>query len=601
MTMPALWNGSWPAALVNHLWQSTVVLGVAWVLAVVLRKNSARARYWVWMAASVKFLLPFSCFVAAGEWVHSRMPAPVISAPVAAAAVVEQLSQPFSGVEFASTSAPASAHQADMLPWLLLAAWLCGVLVVAARWASGWLRIHAALRKAVPAELPASEVPAFTTAAQMEPGVFGIFRPVLLLPEGIGNRLTPAQLNAVVAHEMCHVRRRDNLMFAVHMAAEAAFWFYPAVWWIGSRLLDERERACDEAVVLADCAAEIYAQGILNVCKYCIESPLACVSGVAGADLKLRIARIMKGSAARKLDFGRRLALGAAGFAVLIAPIAMGLMHSAQIRAQLVHANGPLPSFEVATIKPSHDSKNNFFSSGIRPAEFTAQNISLARLIRVAYSVKAENQVQDMPGWADTERFDIDAKIPNAEVAKMEHLPPEQRFEQYQLMIQSLLADRFMLRVSTREENLPVYALVVDKSGEKMQSVAVPQDPLKQRPGEVRLIEKSGEMNASAISMERFCQWLSGTPEAGDRPVIDSTGLTNRYSFTLRWAPIAMAAPAETGSNKSSEDPAGAFAEQNSGPSLFTAVESQLGLKLLARKAPVEILVIKQLEQPSAN
>ena len=85
----------------------------------------------------------------------------------------------------------------------------------------------------------------------MEPGVFGIFRPVLLVPEGITDRLTPAQWKTILTHELCHVRRRDNLTAAIHMAIEAIFWFHPLVWWIGKRLIDERERACDEEVLLA--------------------------------------------------------------------------------------------------------------------------------------------------------------------------------------------------------------------------------------------------------------------------------------------------------------------------------------------------------------
>ena len=87
------------------------------------------------------------------------------------------------------------------------------------------------------------------SSARLEPGVFGIFRPFLLLPEGLSDHLTPAQFEAIVAHELCHVRRRDNFSSAIHMVVEALFWFHPAVWWIRARLVEERERACDEAVL----------------------------------------------------------------------------------------------------------------------------------------------------------------------------------------------------------------------------------------------------------------------------------------------------------------------------------------------------------------
>src|SRR5580704_13847301 len=132
-----------------------------------------------------------------------------------------------------------------------------------------------------------------SSPARFEPGIFGVFRPILLVPEGITDRLPPEQWRAIVAHELCHVRRRDNLTAAIHMAVEAIFWFHPLVWWIGKRLVDERERACDEAVLLASGDPESYAEGILNVCKFYLESPLLCVSGVTGSNLKNRIRAIM--------------------------------------------------------------------------------------------------------------------------------------------------------------------------------------------------------------------------------------------------------------------------------------------------------------------
>src|SRR5580765_2969518 len=107
-----------------------------------------------------------------------------------------------------------------------------------------------------PATLDVRSVPGL-----MEPGVVGVWRPVLLVPFDIVTSLTQAQLDAVVAHELCHVRRRDNLTAAIHMLVEAAFWFHPLVWWIGARLVDERERACDEVVMsLAGHDRRVYAE-----------------------------------------------------------------------------------------------------------------------------------------------------------------------------------------------------------------------------------------------------------------------------------------------------------------------------------------------------
>lgn len=132
-------------------------------------------------------------------------------------------------------------------------------------------------------------VPALSSASIIEPGIFGVFRPVLLLPEGIGDRLAPAELQAILAHELCHLRRRDNLAALMHMVVEAVFWFHPLVWWLGARLMDERERACDEEVLRRGSEAEAYAEGILKVCELYLQSPLKCVAGVTGANLRKRI------------------------------------------------------------------------------------------------------------------------------------------------------------------------------------------------------------------------------------------------------------------------------------------------------------------------
>ena len=121
----------------------------------------------------------------------------------------------------------------------------------------------------------------------------GIFKPVVLLPRDLLAGLTPAERDGILAHELVHLRHRDNLTAALHMLVEALFWFWPPVWLIGARLIAERERACDEGVIAAGHDPEIYAGGILKVCRFCIRSPLACAAGVSGADLSLRVRQIM--------------------------------------------------------------------------------------------------------------------------------------------------------------------------------------------------------------------------------------------------------------------------------------------------------------------
>jgi BlaR1 peptidase M56 len=208
------------------------------------------------------------------------------------------------------------------------------------------LRIRAAVRAGRPIEIPVA-VEVRSSPGLLEPGVVGLWRPILLLPAGIEQRLTPPQLEAVLAHELCHVRRRDNLTAAAHMAVEAVFWFHPLVWWIGARLVDERERACDEAVLSLGSQPRIYADAILNVCRLYVESPLVCVPGVTGADLKRRIEAIMTNRTGHGLNRAKKFLLAGAGIAALTVPIVIGgligLGKPPAIRAQSPVAAPPAP------------------------------------------------------------------------------------------------------------------------------------------------------------------------------------------------------------------------------------------------------------------
>jgi len=345
----ALSNGAWTdqawtAALVNHLWQSTVVVLLAWLLTLILRNNHAGARYWVWMIASVKFVIPFALLMAIGEWFGTVVATP-IERP-ALAVVMQEITQPFPqtapapAVEYFGPASLVATHHMNLLPAILIAVWLCGLLVISFSWAGRWFQIRAAVRASSPMQIERfREMPVLSCPGVLEPGVFGIVRPVLLLPENIGDRLSAAQLNAIVAHEMCHVRRSDNLTAAIHMLVAATFWFHPAVWWIKARLLDERERACDEAVLQSGNEAQLYAESILNVCKLYIGSSLACMSGVTGSDLKRRIVRIMTKQTACKLNFSRKLLLSAAAIATIALPMFLGLVHITQVRAQTAAEN----------------------------------------------------------------------------------------------------------------------------------------------------------------------------------------------------------------------------------------------------------------------
>ncbi|HEU5023044.1 MAG TPA: M56 family metallopeptidase [Bryobacteraceae bacterium] len=171
-------------------------------------------------------------------------------------------------------------------------------------------------------------LPAYSSPATLEPGVFGIFGPVLLLPEDLDRHLSPEQFSAVLAHESRHIRYRDNLTAAFHMLVEALFWFHPLVWWIGARLVEERERDCDEAALRHGSQPGDYARGIVSVCQSYRESPLPCASGISGADLKKPIREIMSWRGSLPISPGGKAILAAAAIAAISLPFAIGILRA---------------------------------------------------------------------------------------------------------------------------------------------------------------------------------------------------------------------------------------------------------------------------------
>ncbi|MGP0074893.1 MAG: M56 and DUF3738 domain-containing protein [Bryobacteraceae bacterium] len=599
------------AALTNHLWQSTVFGGMAGLLTLALRNNHARVRYGLWLLASVKFLVPFALLVSLGSHLGWHKTYIQASAPFA----IEQFGPVFAPVATAYVAAPVKSAPINLLPILLLILWLCGCAAVLLAWYMRWRRVAGIIRAArrltegrevetllrlhAPIEIVSSNT-------VLEPGVFGIFRPILFWPEGISARLSNSQLEAIIAHEMSHIRWRDNMAAAIHMLVEAVFWFHPLVWWIGARLVEERENACDHEVLRLRSEPEAYAEGILKVCEHCLAAPLLCVSGVSGADLKKRIQSIMAHRVARELGWSRKLLLAIAGIAAIAAPIAIGLLDAPPGRAQTqsdASPATPLPQFEVASIKPAAPDQRGMF---IRPGANGGLNITnmpLREIMILAWRVEPF-QITGGPPWIESARYDISTK-------------PEQKPERDQLllMLQSLLEDRFQLKIHHETKELPIYALVLaNKDGklgpqltESKEGSCTTFDPSKPPPppdpGKPPTLGCGGMMmgidrvNGAAVPVAQLAPVLSRMLE---RTVIDKTGLTGKYDIKAQWTPDqsqlqAMAPPGglPPGMPPPQFDP--------NGPSIFTALQEQLGLKLESQKGPVDVIVIDHVEKPSEN
>ena len=608
----------------NHLWQSTLCLGIAGLLTWVLRKNHARARYGLWLAASVKFLIPFSLLISIGG--HLARPRVLPPTEAGFFLAMEQFSQPFTQAATGSQAAEKSRRPAQdaglryklvhRLPAILVAMWLCGFAAVLFVGYARWRRIYAALRAAAPLregrEVEAlrrvervagirKRIELLLSPSTLEPGIFGIVRPSLVWPKGFSEHLQDAHLEAILAHEVWHVRRCDNLAAAVHMVVEAIFWFYPLVWWLGARLVDERERACDEQVLEWGSDRQVYAESILKTCEFCVESPLACVSGITSADLKKRIVRIMTVRMGTNLSISRKLLLAIVGMAVVAGPVGFGLVNSPQIRALATQTTGgTLPSFEVASIKQNRSGDRGGMV-GMKPGRFTATNETIRIVIEAAYNVR-DYQLSGGPSWLNSERYDVDAKMDDSRVNEMKKLTHDQQ-EQLRLRLRSLLADRFRLRLSHDLKEFPVYALVVAENGPKLQR-AKPGDTYPDgimRPsglpaGPHTSAGQRGQLTVQALPMASVARLLSLQLGCHTDTILDKTGLRGDYDLTLQWTPDeSQTQPCEPQGINNAPPP------QPFGPSIFTALQEQLGLKLEPTKGPVEMLVIDHIEKPSEN
>jgi uncharacterized protein (TIGR03435 family) len=618
-SLSSMWTALAPA-VGNHLWQSTLFAAAAGLLTLTLRKNHARARYWLWLAASLKFLVPFSALVAMGSglsWSHA------LARPNKGLYfVIEGLIRPFPQPP---VTQPASAmflsSLANLLPALLAAGWVCGFIVVLFVWLVRYRKISAPLGHARPLRegrevkaldrlasvgIVRKKIDIFLSPASLEPGVLGIARPALVWPEGISDHLEDAHLDAILAHEVWHVRRHDNLAAMVHMLVEAIFWFHPLVWWLGTRLVEERERACDEEVLQSGSERQVYAESILKICEFCVGSPLACVSGVTGADLKKRIVHIMTKNVASKLNFSKKLLLSTLGVAAIALPIVFGLARPAQSSAKDGLPNGAVltAGFQHVSITPG-ETGNGVIQTRIvfRPDGLMAKNQTLQELIKLAYGVQ-DNQISGGPDWISTARFNMEVKLDSSTIDQIKKLSPEQHKAARDEFFQTLLADQFKLALHRETKLLPGYAMVIAQNGPKVQPAkpgdtypngikepdGLPGGPNKFTFGPDGFIAQALPMSFIA---ERMATHLN-------KPVVDRTGLTGDYDFTLKW-PQKGEPPVETSVHTNAQTGAKETTVHIGSASLIAAVEEQLGLKLDPQTIPLPVLVIDRAEKPAAN
>jgi uncharacterized protein (TIGR03435 family) len=271
----------------------------------------------------------------------------------------------------------------------------------------------------------------------------------------------------------------------------------------------------------------------------------------------------------------------------LFVPIAIGVASV----AQTVPTQTMPTSFEVASIKLMDTKNPHPPSVNIAGDQFSATGMTMKELIKIAYDLNygADRQVSGGPAWLGSTRFDIEAKEDPAVSAELQKLAAEQRGDRLRQMLRSLLADRFKLQLHHESTELPVYELVLAKGGSKLMPSVPPVDsnndgvPPKPR-SSIRFAGK-GRLEGNDADLPMLVTALCMQPEVGGRLVVDKTGLTGKFDFTLKWTP-------DLGTDQPAAD---------AGPSLFTALQDELGFRLQPTKAPVDVLVIDRVEMPSEN
>ncbi len=270
--------------------------------------------------------------------------------------------------------------------------------------------------------------------------------------------------------------------------------------------------------------------------------------------------------------------------ALLLTIAAILLLFAPSLHAQ----NAPPLSFEVVSIKRSTSGPGpTMIISPIDSDHILVANASPRSIIGEAYGIRLHDLISGVPGWADSDAYDIEAKVAPSDLAAFHKLLPMQRNP----MLQSVLADRFHLKLHFETRTLPTYALVVAKGGPRLTEVK----PSALSNGVVdpgSIVPGHDGITATAASMQpllHVLQLLVG------RPVVDRTGLTGRYSFTLICAPTYAMRPVMNGQMQSLS------ADEEALPDLFTAIQEQLGLRLESVKAPAQVLVVDHIERPTGN
>jgi uncharacterized protein (TIGR03435 family) len=513
-----------------------------------------------------------------------------------------------------STTLPASVRamvssvrSPQVLPWVVIV-WLFGAAIFWVRLAGGWAvaaRMRSVLVRRPPpgwqeilrrlgARIGLSRpVRLLVSALVQAPTVVGWLRPVVLVPVGALSGLPAEHLEALLLHELAHIRRHDYLVNILQSVAEALLFYHPAVWWVSGHMRVERELCCDDVAVSVTGDALTYARALTQLESY---RPAHFNAAVAanGGSLSDRIARLL---GQPRPAAGAGLGPGVLAVTILLVAAAYGLFGQSNAH----------PAFQTVSIKRNTSDWSERFHHPMG----MGVNASLMLLIQFAYAAHDSlhslplpaSQVVGGPAWINSQGYDIKANAGG-------NADPKQTW----LMWQTLLAGRFKLRLHRETRELPIYELTVVESGPKLPAAKeaacvsfLPGATPRHVPGKVDCGYVSGpfsgygarllHIKGSKVHMADLIRELALIL---DRPVLDKTEFTGEFDLNLSFTPdeALMGFPGFLRRG----DPGGSRLPTDSNlPNIFAALEEQLGLKLVPARGPVEVLVIDHAERPTEN
>jgi uncharacterized protein (TIGR03435 family) len=578
--------------LIHFLWQGTLIALVYAATRRALRTAASNTRYLLACAA-------LSAMAAAPivTWTVQRNPAPLLAAAVRTNGPVRVTPPGDSARLLRYAPAASAASPVRILPWLVLA-WVIGATACWIRLLGGWMLATRMPSRSAPAEWQqvltrlaarigvSRAVQLRVSATAQTPIVAGWLRPMVLAPVGALSGMAPEYLEALLLHELAHIRRHDYLVNLLQSTVEALLFYHPAIWWLSHQLRIEREQCCDDLAVSVTGDVFTYASALIEL-ESCRPVHPQVALAASGGSLPERIAHLL-GQSLPEPRTGP-------GAAALLSTILLALA------AYAAFAQTTRPSFDAASIKPNRTETRRVMLIRPQPGgRLSAENAPLRLLIQNAYSLQAF-QIAGGPAWMDSDGYDLEAK-PAGPVNR----------EQMWLMLQSLLAERFKLAVHRETRELPVYELAAAKGGLKLpppkegSCLTLTSDGPPPLPGSnplcgriiISMTPSGLSFNGGKILMPELTRIL-GVITA--RTVLDKTGQAAEFDIHITgFTPdeMTMGLPGAGGPG----DPGGPpLPVDPNRPNLSAALQEQAGLKLSSSKGPAEVLVIDHVERPTAN